>query len=726
MKRLLCLILTLLMLTGLAVPALAADTTDRRLAAVTQAVKQTLGMDTDAFDTFQGDFYEDALSPVWNLRWSGDEGNLTVEADEGGRIYSYYHYDRTETSPDSGRFNPTFPRGDETAARAAAGDFLSRVLDGSLESVELQPDTFMSLGATRYNYSGVILLHGLPSPLSYRISVRAADNAVVRFSRDSYYTKLLGEIPTAKPSAPLSAAGGRLKSTLALRLEYVLDSGGKTALLRYLPERGDEYYVDAQTGALVNLTELYEAVRSAGDYGLNDAAEIQASVFPAGGAADKLTEAEIAGVAKLEDALSKETLDAALRQISALGLDSYTLVAASYWADPLDDSVYCRLQYGRQSEDGLWRRYVAVDAKSGALKSISSSVPYYGEDKGPAVTVDHATARQKAEDFLSGYFSGNYAKLDLYDNGGGLSVYSLGNDGYTYRYAHKENGYFYVGNYYTVSIDRTDGSISALQFNFDGDVAFDSADGLISMADAVDAWFDTYRVETGYLAIPEKLDPAAPEYEPLTRQGYTYLYSLRLAYFLEREGYVAGIDAKTGKPVRQKDSPAPALTYNDLSGHWIQTQAEKLAQFKIGWLGGSFRPGQTLTQLDLLCLLVSTNGYLRDPEGDDETSVDRVYDIAYSMGLLTPAERSEGSVISRGELVKLILNAGGYGKVAGLSGIFRCGYKDERAIPAEYYGYAALAQGLGIIKGDGKGNFDAGRPATRAEAAAALYNLMSR
>ena len=48
----------------------------------------------------------------------------------------------------------------------------------------------------------------------------------------------------------------------------------------------------------------------------------------------------------------------------------------------------------------------------------------------------------------------------------------------------------------------------------------------------------------------------------------------------------------------------------------------------------------------------------------------------------------------------------------------------DRPYYGVYYGYAALAQGLGVIQGDG-GAFAAGRTATRAEAAAMIYNLLS-
>ena len=55
------------------------------------------------------------------------------------------------------------------------------------------------------------------------------------------------------PFSGSNNAGELLKDTLSLRTEYVLEDG--KAVLRFLPEDIDDFYVDAQTGKLVNLRE---------------------------------------------------------------------------------------------------------------------------------------------------------------------------------------------------------------------------------------------------------------------------------------------------------------------------------------------------------------------------------------------------------------------------------------------------------------------------------------
>ena len=90
MKKLLSLILALTMGLGLTLPAHAAEepvsdaaaastdeltaaeeTADAALARVTGLVKDALGLNTEGYDDFWGDRYENGLTDVWSLNWSG-------------------------------------------------------------------------------------------------------------------------------------------------------------------------------------------------------------------------------------------------------------------------------------------------------------------------------------------------------------------------------------------------------------------------------------------------------------------------------------------------------------------------------------------------------------------------------------------------------------------------------------------------------------------------------
>lgn len=720
MKRFLSLAAALCLAVGLAAPAAAAGTADARLTAVTQTVKATLGLDTAAYDDFSGTLSENQLAPLWRLTWTGDGGTLNISATEAGKVLSLYRYD---AGKDNGA-GPAFPAHSRDQAKAAALSFLGRVLEGGLETVELSDAPVWSAGlnTSTYYFSGSILLNGLTSPLTCSVSVRASDLAVTNFDRQDLAGRYLGGVPSAVPSGA-GDEGSALRKLPSLRLEYVRGDGENSAVLRYLPNAMDEYYVDAQTGELVNLTELQSKFGALA----NTPSGIDKGETQAGAADSGFTDAEQAGVDKLKGVLSSDVLNKKAAAMSELGLSRYTLVRTEYAVGQAAGSgavpVTARLTYARQSGDSVWRRFVTVDARTGQLQSVYSWAP---DSKDAGVRLSADGCQDKAQAFLSKYYGGKAQKCVLYGEPAGALTGSGKAAEWDFRFVRQENGYFFAENGFSVSVDATDGSISALGQTWDDQMTFDAPDGIVSADAALDTYVSGFSIILSYEAVPQALDLAPIEIQPLLKQmGASCFYALKLAYVLSDGGTpVQGIDAKTGKPVVSTAETGPAVTYDDLNGSWVKTQAEALAAYGVGWPGGSFQPGKTLTQRALMALLVSTQGPLYDPENEEDA--DGIYAQAYRMGILTPDQRSDQSDVARGALVKYLLDWGGYGKVAGLPGIFRCDYRDQASIPAEYYGYAALAQGLGLVKGDGAGDFSAGRAATRAEAAAVLYQFMAR
>lgn len=410
MKKLLSLMLALAVALGLALPAAAAEeSADAALTRVTQAVKDTLALDTAGYDLFQGDRYEDGLTGVWSLRWEGTDGALSVEALDDGTVTGYY-LGENYTAPSSGF--PTFPQGDAGAASQAAHAFLDRVLTEG-ESAELgEPRGMDSLGGDSFRFSGQLLLNGLPSPLHYSVTVRASDNAVTAFSRDTAAGTFLGDVPSPGAAVSQSQAAGLLTANLALRLEYVREEGSSAAVLRWLPEDTDTLYIDAATGETLNMTELEELMAGMGNGGGSDAT----TESPAGGAESGLTQAEQDGIAKLEGVRSAQALDQALRAQAAYGLEDYALASVDYalTGEGEEEQVLCTLSYRLADGEQTRSRTVTVDARTGEVESVTSSAPWLEEGESPALTVTEAQAR--AEAFLSEFCGTRWAGLTLYDS----------------------------------------------------------------------------------------------------------------------------------------------------------------------------------------------------------------------------------------------------------------------------------------------------------------------
>ena len=728
MKKLLSLLLSVLLLTGAALPAAAAEEdADAKLTAITQSVKTALALDTEDYSYFQGDYDQQELTALWDLYWDGQTGSLSVSALDDGTIISYYRYDNMDESG-SQESLPTFPQGDPAKAKAAAQSFLDRVLTPGVESVVLEdPSEPTSLSSTTFRFNGTILLNGLPSPLTYSLTVRASDNQVTRFWRDAPGTMFLGDIPGADAKTAQADAAAPLKSTLSLRLEYILpDSDSTQAVLCYLPNSGHEFYVDAQSGKLVDLTALEEEMYrfagmggAAGDSGA-------ASDTAAAETEESLSEAEQAGIAQMEGVLSSQALDSALRAVTEYGLASYELVSARFSVGTAEGDeaapVTCALRYSKSGDKGVATRSFTVDARTGEVQRLSSYIPWTEDDK---AVLTQEEAQAKAEAFLKARFPDRFSHLALYETPGQEAV-PLDSEqsvsAWSFRFARQENGCFFPDQYYTVRVDATDGSVCGLSYYYDEAVTFASPEGVLSADAALDAWMDTYTVTLGYLLVPEKLTGSDAVSQRLIQMGFASFYHLKLGYALEREDSLRGIDAKSGEPVGYAWQTADSgLTYSDIAGTWAETDVLRLARFNVGYAGGVFQHAKELTQWDLVCLLYSLRYTPIDP-ADPEQDRDGVYAIAYQMGILSREGRDDEAVLTRGELVRYLLDAAGYGSVARLEGIFTCSYTDRAAIPAGELGYAALAQGLGLISGTYNGT----AAATRGQAAAMLCRLMER
>lgn len=704
---------------SLAAPALAEEVADARLAAVATKVIATLSVPED-YTTFHGEPSETPLGTQWELNWEGEDKSLSVSATGEGKVLSLNYWE-AQTTPDEDKVGPAFPNLTRAQAKERAQALLDLVLTEGEEAVFDEDRSGDSLNVSSYSFHGAIRLNGLPSPLDFNLRVRSQDGVVTGFWRDDV-SRYAGTLPAPATVTRLEKAGQQLKTTFRFKLEYVLpeqqEGEEKVAVLRYLPQSTHEFYVDAATGELIDLTELREKLRrtdrnmALGDMAMDaEAPEAEASVKAT---ARELTEAELAGVAKLEGVLTQEELDKAVRAWKQLSLDKFELAGSDLSVDREGEKVTARLTYARNTENGIARRYATLDGRTGALEGLWGYEPY---DKAEP-KVDQKAAQRSAEAFLKALWPDQFTKCELYDS----YETDVLSGAHSFTYAQQVNGYFFPANSLTVRISARDGSVMGFDRSFDDAVTFDDPKGIVTEAAAVDAWLATYPVELAYLQVPVALDLLGEEVLPLRNAGYSYYEALKPGYALgDRDRWYYGVDAKSGQAVGREDSEEQVMTYDDLSGHWAAQALTELAQYNVGWYGGKALPDQALTQKDYVAFLASAEGYTFYPENGD---VEFLYAYAYRRGILTPEERDDDAVLTRAQAVKLLLDSLGYGRVARIPNIFRCDFADAETIPAADMGYAALAQGLGVAGGDSEGNYAAARPATRCEGAVMLWQYM--
>ncbi|MCD7948366.1 MAG: S-layer homology domain-containing protein [Oscillospiraceae bacterium] len=728
MRKMISMLLCVVLVATLAIPVCAADESqEARLQAVTVKVKEQLSIDTQKYTKFSGELNEGALKNTWYLRWTDDdEAFLAVRTAEDGTIFDFYRWDMEdwEDTNLSSSYNPKFPQ-EDAVYRQSVQAFLDRVL-GTGESALFDVDTgFYVYGTSnRYqNYIGTILLNGLPSPFDFSVQVRLSDGVVNSFYR-SMSDEYTGDVPTSTPVVTAAQATPKLSSVNTFSLEYVLDADADKAVLRYLPTQEDAYYVDAQSGALVNVSVRS---RELGAYYYNSrtAYSMQESALAVGGAYDDaevgLTEVELTGAEELKDVLSAQTLERKLRDnYPALQLDGLTCANTRFTRSNAESgAVHATLTMAGTQGGGQVTYMICMDGKTGALQSLYAYRDYY--DSGYVCNVSLAEGEEIATAFLTTVNQNAAQQMVLVKGEVPDNEYSAA---HTYTFFRQVNGYLFRQNTYTVGVDTETGAVCALSGSFDSAAQFDSPSGLILEQVAGEKYAAAQEATLGYIGVPFAIDSSMEAYQRLIRWEQNYLYRLTLAYTATWKGSaVTGVDAKTGALVMAQDEAELALHYSDIEGSAAQSQIEALGALGIGYLGGLFQPEQNLTQMDCISLMLSAvdGGPIAL---ESETNVTDLYRRAYAFGMLTVAERDDNKVLTREEMVKILLSAAGYGKAAQLQGIYTCSFADADSVSDALLGYVAIAQGMGIITPDASGKFYPTQEATRADAAVLIYNLM--
>lgn len=728
MKKWMSLLLCGLLILGLCIPAYAADESMQdELTRVTLAVKNTLPIG-DKYQNFTGDVNDMGALRYWSLNWSNDDGSsLRILASDSGKILQYSAGTNQIWQPIAmGTYTPSFSKVSVTQAKAAAKKFLGMVLTKSESADLVEPETAapISLSSADYSITARILLNGVASANYAHLQIDSATGDITYFSRDDSYEAYVNEVPKAVPAISAATAAGTLTGTIQLNLQYMLSDSGE-AVLRYVPVHGDDYYVDAQTGDLKDLTKAWNDVNSNAAQSNDKAATTVAADEGASGGVG-LSKAEQETIQKLKGVLSRDTLDGDVRKVTALGLGRYTLSNTDYSLDEATGDVTCTLYYTRKVsyselkdvtsaayQSGTYQqtKILQVNAKTGTLLQGWSYRPWYMKDG----TMNRTTLQSAAESFLKFLYPDYAAKTALIDGEGG-----------EFRYDRKENGYFYHDNYVNISIDPSDGSVSGFTSSWDDKLTFQSAEGTVSAAAAKNTYCAAFTAKLSYIAHPVSVNTSIPIWKTYAERCGYVAYRYVLGYTYETDSMILGVDAKTGKLLKQETKTPQA--YTDISGSYAKKQIEALAGAGIGF-GSSdkFLPAAKLTQKEMLVLLLNSCGYSFDVEQlGEEGALDALYSSAWNQGFIMRGSRSPDRTVTRMELVKAILDASPYSQAVKLTGIYMTSFTDAAKIPADRLGYAAIAQALGLVHGDQKGKFNPNAVVTRETAAAVLYNYMNR
>jgi hypothetical protein len=746
MKKFISAFLSLIMLTAATLPAYAespvssvkpvttasfegSDTADSRLAAVTLKVKETLGV-ANHYTNFYGNLQDSVYGSRWQLNWSKDNENLSVQADENGKIYSmnYYSYDDTVDYDyysyyRKTGFKPQFPDVTRAEGAAAAQAFADKVL-GENEKVSFDAVPESPYIQSSYSYNGYLTINGVKSTIRVSLTVRTSDLKVTYYYRDDSYYYIDGDIPSPDAKITSEQALEKYKTIFGGKAEYAIVDDSKVAKLIYYISQNGNYIVDAKTGELVKYEDYRMYDKASGiEMPVAEAAYDKADVY--------LTDTELKGVSYLEGALTAEQLDAIIKAEPAFGVTAdYTMSGLNYYVvDSETGDIEVSFNYTKKITDFSGYGYTAeewanlsekeykpqiyksfrLNGKTGEVKSLYTNYMNFPWKEGKTT---EANISKTAADYLNKRFSEYMSKTQLYSS----SANNWNVETYSFTYSQSVNGYFYPGNSIYVTTNALSGTIDSLSYNWDEDITFTPVSKVISEPEAVASYLKPYTADLSYSLVPVKTD----DYN-------SNLYNMILGYQLNSSKYIRYIDAATGEAVYYDwYDNSLTLSYNDLNGAYAKDKILKLAEYGIGYYARNFLPDKQLTELDMLLFFISTEGYKYEYDKLDEDTRNTIYATAYNLGILTKGQKEPDRKITRAELARSFVSMAGYSEVAELKGIYRCDFTDEAQIAEKDYGYVAIAKGYGFISGDPSGAFRPNDTITRQEFAVMMYNFMSR
>lgn len=463
-----------------------------------------------------------------------------------------------------------------------------------------------------------------------------------------------------------------------------------------------------------------------------------------------LTEAELAGAAKLAGVLDAEALRNLVLAEPAFGVtEAYTMGPVRYLTDDaqpqpltgaedgeeevpqkvtavftltlaepdpadwgLDEAAYQAL-LDQDLRPAVSKRFT-LDAKTGLIEAVSTSYQGFGRREQTGQAAEPVISGQ-ALDFLSRRYPDYFPQTALADSQSGGWSMAVN----SFRYDRQVAGYPYEADRLSVTVNALTGYVDSFSCAWDEAMTFAPAGTPIGEEAAVSAYLAAYRPALRYALSPL---PQAEEDAPLYRR--------RLAYQLaDQAGAVRYVDAESGLAVcAEPAAEGLTLAYTDVAGTYAEAEINRLAAFGVGYYAAAFQPRKALTELDMLLFLLSADGYQADYEetAADPELVRQVYERGWSLGILERGKPAPERQITRSELARCFVNMAGYGDAARLQGIFLCGFIDDTQIPAADYGYVAIAKGLGFVQGDAGGAFRPLDAATRCELAVMLYHFMDR
>ncbi len=683
MKKILCLALIACLGITMAIPSYAGEEDREGLEQAILSVKKVVAI-PEVYKEFSYHTYEQETDwgsgTVWSLNWSSEDSKAAISAsvDWKGNLLYLDHYQRSE---ESGLAKVT-----REQASSTAKVFLQNavpVLASDMKEVNVEnslQDNYRHVFQYKYHNANIPV-----SFINITIRVNKYTGTIEAYSGlEAGFA--LPNFSSAEGSIGLDKAQAAFLENIGIKLIYQSYYAYKEKELSVFPAyriANSSKAIDAHTGEVVDL--FYGGIR----YANADEKAMDAGGM-GGTAPQNLTKEELDAIEKLGKLLNKDEAAAKVLGQIPVNLNQKDVQSASLRRDNIDAEKYIWQIYFEKS-------YGAVDARTGELLSYS----YYGDGTEGKRDLTEDAAKKMAESFLQRVADDKFSMSVYLPDYNEYIIYTRENEkpaAYSFRYNRLVNGVEFENNGLSVTVNRTTGDITHYSNTWYESATFPSVEEVMT--------------ESEMMTEIMKEFPFAIAYEKTGKDGDT-----DLVFTFDQVAGSAMFEPFFGKRISANGKlfeSAKRPEYKDIKDHWSENIVHELMENGYYLKSDSFKPSQTITQIDFF-------RYIFVPETrfyDD----DDLYEMLENRGILEAGEGAPQSQLTRQDAAKFLIRYLGLGLAGERPEIYVSKFTDQ--VETQYKGYATLCYGLGIMRGDDKGRFNGKKAMTNAEAASAIYNMM--
>lgn len=549
-------------------------------------------------------------------------------------------------------------------AKTYAEDFIKKINPDFPYEIRLDDSGRGNLYGGGYTFNVNMYVNGtLFSDGAGTINVDGTTGTVGRFR--------LGYVPVEFPSLENAVSKEEAQKAysekLGLKLiyrTYTDDNGNNTAYPVYVQKYDYGKYINALTGDEINLNKSERNNFSM--------ASGEAMKDEAGGSG--LSEQEIKELENISGLISKENIEKQIRSNKTLDIPETISVDYIHLTKQYNKDEY---RYSINMSDDETNIYVYADAKSGEILNYNR----YG--------LKSSEKAENQNDKAFNILAGDKAKEYKFDED-------------RQRYVRYADGVEVEND--SAEITYNEDVLTHYSISYT-EAEFPSIDNAMSVSDAEKIMFDKNGYDIEYvLNVSEKKLAAVP----------IYVHDS------------VSINPFTGKFVNYRNEEITdeedKIEYSDISGHYAEKYINELAYYGVGFEGGEFKPDEKITQKDFLSILTTVyqNGIV--VAKDNKEQADYIYRTSVRNSIISEDERDDDAIVTRENASVYMIRAMGAEEYAKYNDIYVSPFNDV----TENKGYIALLSAMGVVSGDGSGNFNPHREITRAESVIMIYNYLTR